>query len=100
MPLRSQKQVMVQLDRMNGRTLRRAKDAYVRHTLGPLVAAIRDSAHAEHALGKLGAAMLRQMDSADMERIVADAGVQSGLIGRASALPKAESKKQKAETGE
>lgn len=88
MPLRSQKQVMVQLDRMNGTTLGRARDAYVQHTLEPLIAAIKNAETGREALGQLGGAMLHMMDSADLERIVADAGVQSGLIGRASALPK------------
>ena len=91
---------MVHLDRMSARQMKRASRAYVANTIAPLVAAIRTAGSGPEAITQLGASMLHRMESSDLEVAVADAGVQCGLIGRASALPKADSKKQKAATGE
>lgn len=94
MPLRSQKQVMVHLDRMSARQMKRASRAYVDNTIAPLLAAIRNAGTGREALLQLGTGLLQRMNSQALEVAVADAGVQCGMIGRASALPKAKKSKE------
>jgi len=88
MGLRTQKQVLAELDGMSGRQMNRAADDYVREIVEPLVEELKSSQSSGGALDGLGARMLRRMKSGGLERAVADASVQSAMIGRVSALPK------------
>lgn len=87
MALKTQKAVIANLDRTGGGHMRRAAKEYRRETLGPLVEVLKVAGDGRAALMMLNAGLLRRMDAAALETAVADADVQSGLIGRASALP-------------
>ncbi len=88
MPLKTQKQVMANLDRMNGKAVRRVRERYRDETLGPLVNVIRGAGNAAAALLRLDEATLRTMDASALEEVITESSVQCGLIGRASALPR------------
>lgn len=88
MPLRSQKQVMVNLDRMSGLHMKRAGKRYREETIEPLLNAIRNAGSGQEALQRLGPSMLHRMDSTALEEAVTDDHVQAALVGRASALPR------------
>jgi len=85
--LRTQKAVIANLDRTSGGHMRRAAKQYRAGVVEPLVETLKGSQSAEQALRMLNAGLFRRMDSAALETAVADANVQSAMIGRASALP-------------
>jgi len=89
MPLRTQKAVMANLDRrVSGGHMRRAAKQYRAGVVEPLVEVLKGSQSANEALRRLNVDLFRRMDGRGLETAIADANVQSGLIGRASALPK------------
>jgi len=88
--LRTQKAVMANLDRrVSGGHMRRAAKQYRTGVVEPLVEVLKTAGSGQEALRQLGAGLLRRMDSGALETAVADANVQSALIGRVSALPRA-----------
>ena len=95
MGLRTQKQVMVHLDKLSAGHLNKATAGYRRQTVGPLIEELKSAKSAKGALERLDAGLLRRMDATALETAVSDDYVQSAMIGRASALP---TKRQNVET--
>lgn len=88
MGLRTQKAVMVHLDKLAAGHLNGAAGGYRLQTLGPLVNALKAAGNGQEAMERLDAGLLRRMDAEALETAVSDDYVQSAMIGRASALPK------------
>jgi len=86
--LRTQKAVMVNLDKLSAGHMRKAAADYRRQTVGPLVKTVKAASSAKEALDRMDAELLQSMKSWALEEAVSDDYVQAGLIGRASALPK------------
>lgn len=93
--LRTQKAVMVHLDKLSAGHMRRQTADYRRQTVGPLVEALKGAKSAKGAMDKLNAGLLRRMDATALITAVGDDYVQSAMIGRASALPKSEVRNEK-----
>ncbi len=87
MGLRTQKAVMVNLDKLSGGHMDRAAKRYRRETLQPLVEGLRTAGSGQEALRHLNGKLLERMDAGALETAVTDDYVQSAMIGRASALP-------------
>lgn len=86
--LRTQKAVIANLDRTSGGHMRRAAKQYRTGVVEPLVEVLKTAGSGQEALRHLNAGLLFRMDARALETAVADASVQSALIGRASALPR------------
>jgi len=88
MPLRTQKQVMANLDKLNGKAMRAVGEEYRAGVIAPLVEVLNAAGDGQAAMRMLNAGLLRRMDADALEQAVAETQVQSALIGRVSALPK------------
>jgi len=88
--LRTQKAVMANLDRrVSGGHMRRAAKQYRTGVVQPLVEVLKGSQSANETLRRLNVDLFRGMNATTLIEAVADAYVQSAMIGRASALPRA-----------
>jgi hypothetical protein len=88
MALRSQKQLMAELDRMNGRRIAEIGEKFQEGVVGPLVDTVKAAKSLKGLLRALGPGLVKRMDTAGLEDAVADTMIQAGLIGRVSALPR------------
>ena len=88
MAMRRQTQLLGEMDLHNERRVRRVARLYRRDVFGPLVTRIRKAKSLKGLLAQLGPQCVKAMDTTKLETEVADARVQMGCIGRASALPK------------
>jgi len=86
--VKRQTQVLAEMERMAGKTVGKMAGGYQRRTVGPLAARIKKAKSLKGLLRQLGPGLLKEMDSKPLENALADAEVQSGLIGRVSALPR------------
>ena len=80
--------MIANLDRTSGGHMRRAAKQYRVGVVEPLVEVLKGSQSADEALRRLNVGLFRRMDSEALETAVADANVQSAMIGRVSALPR------------
>ena len=85
--LRTQKQVVVNLDKLAAGHMRKAAESYRRQTVGPLVEELKSAKSVKDALKRMDAELVKRMDGMALETAGAEDYVQSALIGRASALP-------------
>jgi len=86
--LRSQRQVLGHLERMNRKAVRRMTRRYREDVIGPLREALESAESAEDAERRMNGALLRRMDATPVAEAAAGAMVQSGLIGRTTATRK------------
>jgi len=86
MALRSQRQVLGHLERMNRKAVRRMVGRYRDGVIGPLLEAVESAEDAEDAKRSLGGELLRRMDLDAVGEAAAGAMVQSALIGRTTAV--------------
>jgi phage gp29-like protein len=87
-PLNNQKQVMAGLDKLAGRSLGAASGVYRRNVVDPLVDTIANARGIKDLQRRLGASLLKRMDTTEFEENVAQALVQAELIGRTTATPR------------
>ncbi len=85
MDLRSQKQVMAELDRMNGVRLGRMAKQYRKKTIGPLMGVVGKAKSVKGLLRSLNGSLVRRMDTSALETALVETDVQSALIGRVTA---------------
>ena len=88
MPLTSQKQVMAGLGMKAGRAVRQLATQHDRTIVAPIRGAIGKAKSNEDLLRRLGKSLFRRMDASGLAEAMADDMVTSGLIGRATAMPK------------
>jgi hypothetical protein len=79
---------MVGTEKLAGRGLRRAAGGYKTGVVRPLVERIAKARGPKEAIKLLGAGLLKEMDTGELEEALGDVSVQAGMIGRATALPK------------
>ncbi len=94
MDLRSQKQVMAELDRMNGARLGRMAKQYRKQTIAPLMGAVGKAKSLKGLLRNLNGSLVKRMDTGALETALAETDVQSALIGRVTAEGKEGAKGQ------
>ena len=73
---------------MAGRALGKAAAEHQRGAVGKIARRSERAKSLRGLLAQLGPGLLREMDSKPLEEALADAEVQSALIGRTSALPR------------
>ena len=88
MPLSSQKQVLVGLDVLAAKALRRARREYDRVTLGTLRDQIERSGSAREAMERLGSVTALMMPRTSLATALEQAAVNAALIGRTAARPR------------
>ena len=88
MPLQRNRDVFDELDRLAGSAMRKAGPEYVEGVARPIVDVVRSAGGFAEVLSSLGAALFHRMDSRPLEKNVADAMGQAGLIGRVAATPR------------
>jgi len=97
--LRTQKAVIANLDRTSGGHMRRAAKQYRTGVVEPVVEVLKVAGDGQAALMMLNGGLLRRMNAAALEMAIADANVQSAMIGRASALPATKPRSHEATQG-
>ena len=97
MALNSQKRLMGEMDRMNGRRVAKIARQYRSDVVGPLVKRIERGKSLKGLLKQLGPGLIEEMNAAALEEAIADTEVQMKVIGRVSVLPQT-SKRQNVKT--
>lgn len=88
MPLSNQKQVLVGLDVLAARALRKARREYDARTLRELRETIKTAVSPEQALRWMNAAQTRLMDPEPLATALEQTALNAALIGRVATTPR------------